>query len=286
LEQTQRLRQKYPGQEILFGLLQVPSSIVVSADHDKKKKAVVNDDDDDEEEELPLTLYQVVGGGQGGRGGEVLVALSDWKIATSEAERISVERVISEKPAVATAAAGCSDSVGGASASGAAAAAFPSGVGVDQAAAIRAVTQAAQELSAWYQQTVLVQESWRAIQDRLAFLVTFLETVQQQQQQQQQQPDDAHAASNSGAMTMQEYFEQQALLRQVQGLLLQLGPLAATCPTSSSSSNKATSSSLQQLSVLAKTIDAVTSYTDKVRLVQDSSSIAPSSSSGRDIRRF
>lgn len=261
LEQTQRLRQKYAGQEILFGLLQVPSTLENKKPSAAGKKSAPDEnDDDDEEEELPLTLYQVMVGG----GGEALVAVPDWKIATSEAERIAVERVISEKTAVTAA--------GGAGSAAAAGAAFAPGV--DQAAAIRAVTQAAQESSAWYQQTVLVQESWRAIQDRLDILVSFLETVQQQQA-------DSNA---SNAMTMQEHFEQEALLRQVQGLLLQLGPLAATCPTSASSNKVTTlSSSLQQLSVLAKTIDAVTSYTDKFRLVQDSS--APTSS-GRDIRRF
>jgi hypothetical protein len=272
LEQTQRLRCKYPGHDILFGLLQVPSTVF----QDKRKADSTDaaggggkisaqggdDDDDDDEEELPLTLYQVVGGGGGG--GEVLVAVPDWKIATSEAERIAVERVISEKPPVT--AGGAANTAGTALAPG-----------VDQAATIRAMTQAAQESSAWYQQTVLVQESWHAIQDRLAILVTFLETVQQQQQANK----DANA---SNTMTLQEHFEQQLLLRQVQGLLLQLGPLAATCPTSSIQVTTL-SSSLHQLSVLAKTIDAVTSYTDKVRLVQDSS--APSSMpSGRGSRRF
>eukprot|EP00548_Thalassiothrix_antarctica_P014039 CAMPEP_0194170226 /NCGR_PEP_ID=MMETSP0154-20130528/4866_1 /TAXON_ID=1049557 /ORGANISM="Thalassiothrix antarctica, Strain L6-D1" /LENGTH=324 /DNA_ID=CAMNT_0038881977 /DNA_START=138 /DNA_END=1112 /DNA_ORIENTATION=+ len=47
---------------------------------------IVNNDDSS----LPITLYQVDGG--------VLVAIEDWKLETSEVEKIAVETVVREKP--------------------------------------------------------------------------------------------------------------------------------------------------------------------------------------------
>jgi len=76
-----------------------------------------------------------------------------------------------------------------------------------------------------------------------------------------------------------------ALLRQCQGLLLQMGPLA-TPPRNNATASS--SSSLVHIGLLAQTVDAVQAYSDKFRILQE----APSASSSRgplgirEARRF
>ena len=102
--------------------------------------------------------------------------------------------------------------------------------------------------------TLPIQQSVAALQDRLAVVEDFL------------------TATAHGTIPLDP-----ALLRQVQGLLLSVGPMAAaaTAANSESSTSDATSTQttsdelLQQLTVLAQTVTAVQQYTDKVRAVHD-----------------
>jgi len=109
--------------------------------------------------------------------------------------------------------------------------------------------------------TLPIQQSVAALQDRLAVVEDFL------------------TATARGTTPLDP-----ALLRQVQGLLLSVGPMAAAATAAppnnnskgSSTSNASTTTTLQQtdellqqLTVLAQTVTAVQQYTDKVRAVHD-----------------
>ena len=238
----------------VFALLQVPTATPPrdpSADDDASKKvAGVQDDDDDQ---FPLTLYEV--------SSNALVALENWTLETSSAERIAVERVVREQPvqqrAQHHAADGSTDS---------------------------------KRSSPFMDQCDQIQLSLQAIQERLAVLRQFLKETQ------------ANTSPKKSSIS---------IVRQVQGLLYQLGPVsvvASTAATTSSSINSldairalsggqaagevATSGDpnghyppmvLQQLAVLAKTVDTIQSYTEKFRVSHE----APTHHRiAREIRRF
>jgi len=110
-----------------------------------------------------------------------------------------------------------------------------------------------QSRSVFVEQTKSYQQSLLAIQERLAILVQFLRDTQ------------------DGKIPVHH-----ALLRQVQGLLLELGPISATTVASQPDI-------LQQLAVLAKTVDTVQEYTDKFRIVHETTGRPMTS---REVRRF
>jgi hypothetical protein len=219
----------------LFALLQVPSA--TTAAKAAKDKA---DSESDKDEELPLTLYQLFdpaapSGSAAATSAEnmnaVLIGLDDWKLATSEPERIAVERVVREQPQ-------------------------------ESAGANMAATYNGPVHSKYVTKTASLQHSLQAIQERLAVLAHFLEET---------------AAG--------KIPPNHSLLRQVQGLMCQLGPIAAAKNTLAHSVVPATTTSttttadlddssnlLQQLAILGKTVDAVTGYTEKFRVVHETSS--------------
>ena len=94
-----------------------------------------------------------------------------------------------------------------------------------------------------------VQQSLQSMKDRIQLLISFLDDTQQ-----------GRVPPNH------------SLLRQVQGLLYALGPLAAVSPENQGGVNGAAEQDaaiLSHLAAVAKTVSAVQSYTDKFRLVHE-----------------
>jgi hypothetical protein len=229
----------------VFALLQVPPPSTAAAGSGKTAA------DSDKDEELPLTLYQLFdpaspSGSAAATSAEntnaVLIGLDHWNLATSEPERIAVERVVREQP---------QESGGDA---------------------------AGPQNSMYVSKTSSLQYSLQAIQERLAVLAHFLEETA------------------AGRVPLNH-----SLLRDVQGLMCQLGPIAAakntaqvhsapTADTASTSTDSLdldseSSNILQQLAILGKTVDAVTGYTEKFRIVHsDTSSNSRPTTVGRDRR--
>eukprot|EP00546_Thalassionema_frauenfeldii_P007754 CAMPEP_0178922896 /NCGR_PEP_ID=MMETSP0786-20121207/16414_1 /TAXON_ID=186022 /ORGANISM="Thalassionema frauenfeldii, Strain CCMP 1798" /LENGTH=289 /DNA_ID=CAMNT_0020597323 /DNA_START=108 /DNA_END=977 /DNA_ORIENTATION=+ len=79
LQTTQRLQEHFCSskQPFIFCFCQVPKSVGM---------------DEEDLETLPITLYQM------DSGADVLVAMEEWKLKTSEAEKIAVETVLREQP--------------------------------------------------------------------------------------------------------------------------------------------------------------------------------------------
>jgi hypothetical protein len=229
----------------IFALLQVPTAATTTATTTAAKTA------DSEKEELPLTLYQLFDPAAAPKSAAatsaqnmnaVLIGLDHWNLATSEPERIAVERVVREQPQESASGGGASNSL------------------------------AAPAHSMYVSRTASLQHSLQAIQERLAVLDTLLEET---------------AAGRSPL--------HHSLLRQVQGLMCQLGPIAAaknmdraaalqappadnmTTTTSSSTDLDESSQLLQQLAIVGKTVDAVTGYTEKFRVVHETTSSSSSS---------
>jgi hypothetical protein len=236
----------------VFALLQVPSATTAAAGKTEADK--------DKDEELPLTLYQLfdpaspsgsVAATSADNTNAVLIGLDHWNLATSDPERIAVERVVREQP---------QESGGDA---------------------------AGPQNSMYVSKTSSLQHSLQAIQERLAVLAHFLEETA------------------AGRVPLNH-----SLLRDVQGLMCQLGPIAAaknanahananiaqlqaaptaaadTASTSTTDSLDLESSNiLQQLAILGKTVDAVTGYTEKFRVVHsDTNSNSRPATVGRDRR--
>lgn len=105
---------------------------------------------------------------------------------------------------------------------------------------IREQPLAVQE-SPYCHKTQEVQHSLQAIQDRMQVLIEYLQKTK------------------DGTIPFEP-----ALMRQVQTLLSELGPLAAACPSPPPQEN------LPLIAVLAKTVQAVHTYTDKFRVILDS----------------
>jgi len=106
--------------------------------------------------------------------------------------------------------------------------------------------------SAYGSQVTTIQQSLQAMNERLALLITYLEKTEKG-----------------------EIPKNPALLRQVQALVCQLGPLMSQPPT------KENPMLLSHMAVVAKTVRAVQSYTDKFRAVYESRSMT-----AREPRRF
>ena len=251
LLQTRVLQQHYcskshdgQGAPFCFALLQAPAATATTA------ATATGNNEKAADEELPLTLYQLqdpstTSSGIADMSKTVLVGMDHWTLATSDAEKIAVERVVREQPAPNK----------------------DNGAGTTTAVH-----------SAFATKTVGLQHSLQAIQERLVVLVTFLE--------------------ETAAGTI---APNHSLLRQVQGLMCQLGPIAAAggggnSTTTDAITDLSLSSSasplphdtaiLQQLAVLGKTVDAVSAYTEKFRLMHDSATGSSRTVGGRDSRRF
>eukprot|EP00547_Thalassionema_nitzschioides_P008074 CAMPEP_0194224602 /NCGR_PEP_ID=MMETSP0156-20130528/37880_1 /TAXON_ID=33649 /ORGANISM="Thalassionema nitzschioides, Strain L26-B" /LENGTH=296 /DNA_ID=CAMNT_0038956245 /DNA_START=84 /DNA_END=974 /DNA_ORIENTATION=+ len=86
LQTTQRLQQHFCSsaeQPFIFCFCQVPKNKGSDGD---------NGIDEDDSENLPITLYQV------DSDANVLLAMEDWTLKTSDAEKIAVETVLREQP--------------------------------------------------------------------------------------------------------------------------------------------------------------------------------------------
>lgn len=139
-------------------------------------------------ESLPITLYQVED--------NVLVGLENWKLETSEAEKIAVEKVVREQPT--------------------------------------------QQQSAYATHLSTTEQALRKLKDRLTILVQFLQDTQSQ-----------------------KIPFNPELMRHVQSLVCQLGPLVASAPT------RTDEQWVLHMAVTAKTVQTVQGYTDKCRQLQE-----------------
>lgn len=181
LQMTKQLQQAM-GATLVFCFLQVKQ-------HDK--------------DSLPITLFEMRS--------NILVALEGWKLETSEAEKLAVEKVVREHPQ--------------------------------------------KSKSAFATHATSLQQALERMKERLIVLIQFLE-------------DTA-----TGLIPRNP-----ALLRQVQTIVYQLGPLVATTPDSDKT---ASSEWISQLAVSARTVQVVQGYTEKFRLVQENKL-----SSSRENRRY
>ena len=151
---------------------------------------------------LPMTLYQINDG--------ILIALEDnWKLETSEAEKIAVETVIRQQPQT--------------------------------------------ESSGYLTKMSSMEQALHKMKDRLHILVQFLQ--------------DTHDGNIP--------FDA-ALMRSVQSVVIQLGPLVAADPEP-----VGVEAWLPHMAVAAKTVQAVQGYTEKVRELQEHAR-----GYGRGARRF
>jgi len=259
-----------------FGLLQVPKQKKKASALEQAKKgagAKKSDEDDDDEDELPLTLYQL-----DPDGGKSLVALSTWSLQTAESERIAVQRVIREKASSTAASSSAEGTVAPASDDAAAASSSSSGKEKSKSKSKKqAASTAPMEPPVPVGHNVVlpymdeVAESCLAIFNRLTAVLEYLESPA--------------VSSSSDPNT------HLPLLRQVQGLLLQLGPIAATAPASSNTAmtNATNQHALQQLAQLSQAVQSVTLYAEKFKFLQEhggGSSGGGSRGSARDTRRF
>jgi len=265
-----------------FGVLQVPKQKKKAST--KKKDGKLNpaekqgeEEEEQGDDELPLTLYQL----DPSNAGKSLVAMETWSLQTAESERIAVQRVIREKaPAAATETAATAEAAEDAKESKSGA----GGKGKHHKNKKQSASAVATEPPVPVEHTVVlpyvdeVAESCQAIANRLTQILQYLEQL-------------SSSSSNNSNVDPQVHLP---LLRQVNGLLLQLGPIAATAPSSrgTDGNNKAEASvdqmsSLQQLAQLSQAVEAVTMYAEKFKFVQEHSSSSSSGGrSGRDLRRF
>lgn len=198
------------------------------------------------EQELPLQIFTVDVARQ------VLVGMDDWKLETALAERIAVERVMKEPQPPQQQ----QDSLSNKD--------DPTSNNIERQANLLV------------QATTPMQHSFQALHERWGRVQEYLEATQ-----------TAGVSADP------------ALLRQIQGLLLSMGPIAAAAvpPSAATGSHypsleggeekTADSASvddlLQQLSLLAKTVTTIQQYTDKVKLVHDTTTTSTSGSVGGGI---
>jgi len=241
-----------------FSLLQVRNSDAMNDDAATKKK----EEEEEEDEELPLTLYKLQGADNA-----VLIGVEDWSLETSEAERIAVERVVREKPQQDLKAAWTANkkkttatSASSISSSGAAKVEDPASVIEEEPLELQPSPYASYMAS--------VSQSLEAMDDRIQILIDFLERM------------------NKG-----EIPPNFSLMRQIQGLILQLGPLQQQTARGGNSSGSASQQSvadvelLAQLAAVAKTVQSVHSYTEKFRVLQESRGGGAGGGGGREGRR-
>jgi len=112
LQTTQKLQQHFStlssttmtnttNKPFVFCFCQVKNTTTAGYDHENDDDAIIQDSNDtsndnndsmipENDDSLPITLYQVAD--------DVLLAIDDWKLETSETEKIAVETVLREKP--------------------------------------------------------------------------------------------------------------------------------------------------------------------------------------------
>ena len=165
---------------------------------------------------------------------DVLVGVEDWSLETSEAERIAVERVVREKPQQDLK-------------STTTAAASTGGMSADIEAMVQQQQQ--QQPSAYVSYMSSVQQSLEAMDDRIQLIIDYLER-----------------------MGKGEIPPNPSLMRQIQGLILQLGPLQQQAASSSSATpvSERDAALFSHLAAVAKTVQSVQSYTEKFRVLNDS----------------
>ena len=221
-----------------FSLLQVRPA--KDADSKANSNNMKEDAATTEDEELPLNLYEV----QGHDPSAVLVGVENWSLETSEAERIAVERVVREKPqqdlkTVASATAATTSS---------GAAAKVVGGNIRRAEEIEADIAAAQP-SPYVSYMSSVQQSLEAMDDRIQLIIDYLER-----------------------MGKGEIPPNPSLMRHIQGLMLQLGPLqqaSSSHTTQAIPVSERDAELFSHLAAVAKTIQSVHSYTEKFRTLHD-----------------
>ena len=243
---TQELKAHYYSDEaasahksFFFSLLQVrpPKDNSAKQNNTTKgnnmKEDSVNDGNDDDDDELPLNLYEI----QIRDGSPVLVAVEHWSLETSEAERIAVERVVREQPqqdlkkSATTITAGSSGNAKS-----------------DNAAEEQATSTNTPQPSAYVNYMTSVLHSLQAMDDRIKLIIDYLER-----------------------MGKGEIPPNHSLLRQIQGLILQLGPLQQASATRDESIpiSERDSELFAHLAAVAKTIQSVHSYTEKFRTLNE-----------------
>ena len=239
-----------------------------------------NKNDEDNDDELPLTLYEVQK--------DVLVGIEDWSLETSEAERIAVERVVREKPQpnlwktmtkttmmtttiASTTGNQNNDATSGDSGTGAGAGSLSEIVVAQQQ--LQQQQQEQQLPSPYVSYMSTVQQSLVAMEDRIQLIIDYLERM----------PSETETTTISNP----------SLMRQIQGLILQLGPLqhqqhqppqqlpltagkgsttsTTTTTTTTSVSEQQDAALLSHLAILTKTIQSVQSYSEKFRILHENS---------------
>jgi hypothetical protein len=208
--------------------------------------------------DLPVALYVV----SVVDNSPFLLGLNQWQLETSEPERIAVERVMSEQPhhhgstttIVATTAVVAAS---GGSKSAKDAFKFAS-QSTSTTATTTTTTTTTSTFSPYVSRVQSVQHSLHSLKDRVRLLLSYLQETQ-----------EGRIPPNY------------SLLRQVQGLLYTLGPLAVSAPGSSGSSSLYGTSVVDQdalvlshLAAVAKTVSAVQAYTDKFRLLHENRGMA------------
>ena len=209
---TQELKQHYYGgsgenrnnadKPFFFSLLQVKGN--------SSKDTKMKDDNNNDDDELPLNLYEIQT--------NVLVAVQQWSLETSEAERIAVERVVREVPRQSTKAT----------------------ENIHEAAANST------QPSPYVNYMSSVQHSLEAMEDRIRIIIAYLEKI--------------------GKGEVPPNF---SLMRQIQGLILQLGPLQASAPKDPRDVSERDAALLSHLATVAKTVQAVQGYTEKFRTMYE-----------------
>mmetsp|Transcript_7322 Transcript_7322/g.12763 ORF Transcript_7322/g.12763 Transcript_7322/m.12763 type:complete len:263 (+) Transcript_7322:70-858(+) len=176
---TQALSKVY-GEKIIFCFMQVTS----------------------DKESLPISLFELES--------DVLVGIESWKVETSEAEKIAVEKVVRELPQ-------------------------------------------SKDRSAYVINVSSMQDAMGRLKERLQIMIQFLEDT-----------------------AAKKIPFQPDIMRQVQQVLCQMGPLLTSTPTKAPHSDEW----MSHMAVTAKTLQVVQGYTEKFRLVQEHRS------AGRDHRRY
>lgn len=201
LRVTEKLKQHYAADSVFcFCLLHVKKK------SDDKAQSTMS-------KEYPVNLYEIHTVGNKA----VLLGMTNWRLETSEPERIAVECVMNDQQSQAE------------------------GSGTS---------------STYVADAKSIQGSLAGMRERIQVLTGFLESTQKK-----------------------EIPVNHNLLRQVQALTYSLGPLGCVASEAASSSTLDEAQLLSHLAVVAKTVSAVQTYTDKFRVIHENRSL------GKEMRR-
>ncbi len=243
-QQQQQKQQEDDDNIFLFALLHIPGVESPTTTTTSNKQAPQRD-----EEQLPLNLFRLFRNSS-------LVGLEynhEWKLETSEPERVAIERVIREKPTAASSSSTSSKSGG------------------DNQEADGGGGGNGQEImvdSGYVSQAHSLQHSLEAMQQRIRIIMDYLVSI-----------------SPSETTTELQIPPNPALLRQIHSLQCQLSILASSSPiagTDDDGNNQAhlDSSFLSQLSTISKAVCAIQSYTDKLQVIHEHRASTSGSASG------